>query len=1145
MASDINFSNHVKKVNDTMLGMQRILYIGTNYDISKYPVLASQPWRCIYSANQSENLVDFFSREDRQVRLVCSKEAYDASAIKLDKLNPMVICLNVCTEIDGADIDSIEIEMLHDKERAYLQDTLERILKSVLTTELVIVGYDPDNYNEISPKQLVAIAEELGESRVSIYGLSGEKENNKYIQYLEKKGLIKVFNQDLGLEWESFSLAQNAIFEELPREEVHSSTDTQNCVYINGVPTLLEKSLCQDFNRYGRVLTLYEMKINQISRMMQTDYFYRFLKRSPNAPQWYGYSKRNGFAVKREFEEKLYSAVINGIENHSDKPIILAGQTSSGKSIALAALAYRIFQERKYPVLFISNPDITFEKETPAARALDNILKDIRDKGGSAIVIWDCSFYNLQRTNIVRSCSDISKNRGHNMIVVASAMYAENIDKNYFVVNAPVKLTEQERSAFKNLMTDKGRLDRNRVEQWIESYKDDTGLLSMLYRLVYDLHPQLERGMKKELSQALDDTRKELENLNAPVPVEQPVAAWAMKLSELLNKADEEETKEIADEQKTDILNSLQPFSESLAVSSLFKLRMPMTMAMKLLKIPDCENRQEYINAVFNAPWLYCAMDDDKYAPGEYFVSFRDPMDARIYLNGIGMNEQDQMQVVANTIKSIQSEKSSYYEEEVRFLERLIRMVGPNSDDISTKSNWEYTYGAGSLSVIDALAELRKNGIIEPQLIAQEITYIREYYTKKNEVDIQTKIQWLKKALSIAEYTLDLADRNDETTIYWQQGIIDSITVESIFTELRIEERYKEAQEQNLDISISEESVLHSYSQRRNILMGVIESQPENSYAYSALIRSFLSQYDISCIERDTVSMLSDMSDVLSVVDATESSIPAVEQNEYYQRSKSTFLSFFDRVFSDSNRAEKYFEKLLDMRSAVGIHMKARAILRQANVDYNEDLADAFACKACEEALELLENPKYENIVKNHAGCQYLRIQLTWLVRNGQPIFAGERQTTCMNSDDWSKLYEVCRKFKDNIIEKQTDCHYVATVYYIMALACAQLGEYRKAIEVWKEVHEGNIYTSRRQPAWHILCDENGEPKLFKGTFNSPIRLDDRRIFIKELSLPVLYPSLQLINKSSVSGDAPNLCIGTSYRGFSVIAKNHLRGGKK
>ena len=56
-----------------------------------------------------------------------------------------------------------------------------------------------------------------------------------------------------------------------------------------------------DFTKYGRVLSVAEMFPGTITRSMQVDFFYQFLKRSPNSPQWYGYAGRNGFAVKRDY----------------------------------------------------------------------------------------------------------------------------------------------------------------------------------------------------------------------------------------------------------------------------------------------------------------------------------------------------------------------------------------------------------------------------------------------------------------------------------------------------------------------------------------------------------------------------------------------------------------------------------------------------------------------------------------------------------------------------------------------------------------------------------------------------------------------------------------------------------------------------
>jgi len=1182
MATNINFNNHIRELNRTMRGMQRILYVGTKYDISKAPTMCAKSWRCIYTASRSVNFSDAFSRENRQVRLVTTKDAYETAAAVsvLDRSNPMIIQFNG-TQGAADDIEDFKSKLAWRKERKALQETLAKLLKANLMVELVVVGYDPYSQDEILPEDLADILASVGGDgpHVSFYGVDPEQERHEYIRQMEEEGMITVFSQDLGAAWEKLAMPDPN--EDAPEDVVPETGELKYTVYIDGEPKVLSQQICNDFAPYGMVLTVGEMSFGPISRMMQPDYFYKFLKYSPNTPQWYGYTRQNGFAVRREFEDELYKEVKKGLEDDFETPVVLAGQTSSGKSIALTALAYRFFQERKYPVIFSNNNKSNAQFGSladDAGRALDNILKQIRDLGGRALVILDWSIYNIQRSDLVRRISDSCVNRGHNALFVVSAMRADIRGKRYRVIEAPAKLSENEKKSFKQIMIEKGSLRRNRVERWMQNHAEERGLLSMLYQLIYELRPQLERGLKKEITNALKETEEHLRDMEFPLPeakmtrVMTEMARQLVKagLAEAPAEEDSESLKEWQKARQEEIIERLRPFAEDLAVASLHKLRMPMTLAMKLLNIPEWANRADYFNTIFSAPWLYSVMDDERLSHGEYYVSFRSPVDARIYLNSIRLDSQQQeLEVVARIIAAIGEEQGTYYKEEILFLERLIRVVGPNSEnpDISegwvhrccpidpgSKSfdiskDWSPHYGPGAPKIIEALDGLRKKGIIEPQLIAQEITYIRECFTSSNVPSgsnnlfenqgetLLDKICWLEYAIEIARDVLEMVYWNDEKTIGWQENLIDSITVESIFSELRLENLYKLADEQKLKVKPAVQ--LLCFEGRRDRLLEIIDVQPENSYPYTALLDAFLYPYEDAAVNSQ---MLSSLADVLAVVDSAEFAVPTVEQNEFYQNRKLRFFKVFDRVFTDKNRAEEFFQDLLRKRSPVGIYMKARAILRLANVDYTQELAGSRAQEACREALALLENPKYEPIVEEHAASQYLRLHLTWLSRNSQPIFARERQTTHMDENSWKLLKRICDGFIDNFYEVQMNSLYMATACYIAALSRAQLGDYQGAVRVWDKVEEKDFYSSWRQKTWHILSDPDGNPLVFKGTFNRP-RLPERRIYVPQMGMNVLYRSLQAINRSSPSGDVSDLCVGTSFRGFSVSAiKRHEEG---
>lgn len=333
------------------------------------------------------------------MRPIYTKHEYDSARTKLDQNNPLLVFINgrASKENDDEDIDQ-EVERRENSK--LLLKSMTSLLKSDLMVELVIVGYNPQDNGELSPYDLYAELRLLSDNRVTFYGVTPEIAANKYIKKLANDGIVTLFAQDLGEALENRCSVADNDSEDSP-VVTHDVENANNTVYIDGHPVVLDASLCYDFNKYGRVLSVREMATGTISRMMQTEFFYQFLKRSPHTPQWYGYAKRNSFAVPREFEDELYEKVHDGLEKNSETPVVLVGQTSSGKSVALAALAFRLFQERKYPVLFVNNPDVTFAKHSAAALALDNILKEIRDNGGRAIVILDWSVYNLQRSDTI------------------------------------------------------------------------------------------------------------------------------------------------------------------------------------------------------------------------------------------------------------------------------------------------------------------------------------------------------------------------------------------------------------------------------------------------------------------------------------------------------------------------------------------------------------------------------------------------------------------------------------------------------------------------------------------------------------------------------------------------------------------------
>ena len=1123
----MDFNAKVSALNSSMNAVQHVLYVGANYDIKKYPTLAHKKWRCIYTSNQDESIAEAFDLPDRQVRVINTDaegvSEYRSASAKLNQINPMLICLDARSQ--AADEDRAAFFEKR-KNKKVLLNTLGNILKKDFFVELTIVGYDPDIEGETSTEELYEQFYELSDNRISFFGLSEKHHSDQNLNDLKAKGIISVFEQDIGEELEKRAVAERE--EDEFFEDDFDDVDQKNITYIDNRPVALTPKCCYDFSKYGRLLTIEEMNTGTVSRMMQVEQFYNFLKRSPNAPQWYGYAPGNAFAVERNFEKGLYEKVMSALTESTEKPIVLLGQTSSGKSIALARLAYRIFQERKYPVLFVNNPDVNFASDTPASRALDNILLEIQDKGGKALVILDWSIYNLQRSEVIRKIVNKYSNRGRRVVFVASAQYTPSPKKSgdfYDFVRTPTKLEDEEKAKFAELIIEKGKAPRDRVESWLQK-NDDKGLLAMLYRLVYELQPQLERGLKQEITQALKDTEERLRELGDIVPMYYVNAITAQLRA--LGLTSEKERDTIPAEE---ITKMLQPFSEALAVATLFKLKMPRTLAMRLLNIPECENRKQILKIIFSAPWLYCAMDNDKYAPGADYVSFRDPMDARIYLRSVSKNDQDRLKIVANIIDTavdfVKDQSDLFFEEEVRFLAQLLRFVGPNSEDADISENWVSNYGANCTGIIDALARMRAADIEEPLLITQEVTYIREYYGDGSN-DYEMRVEWLKEAIDIAKKCSDNAVGVSDTQI-------NVLQVESILSELLLEDCYKERP----DLKSADKNSLRTYRERKEVLSRIIETQPENSYAYTALLRCFMKEYGEKPI---SIEQVQDAAAILEIMDITAASIPSVEENEHYISVKGDFLKMFDNICGD-DRVKHYFDELRKNGSGVGIYLNAKYMLREAKIDFKDKRpVSAQEKEICQYVLDYLEKEECRDIVKTHSASQYMRLQLALLCYNGRALFAEERQITRMSEEQWEKIYQICEEFEYNIIRRDVRCLCKNSVYYIMALALSQLGEYKKAVEIWKNrVNDKEFYDNSRLRTWTVLCDPNGKPKVFKGTFNRRgEKLEERRIYIEEMNFPVFYRSLQTLGMSERSGNASDLYIGVSYRGYEAFSERWM-----
>ena len=173
----------------------------------------------------------------------------------------------------------------------------------------------------------------------------------------------------------------------------------------------LDKQLLLNVESFAQLLDYHTVEHSDlIPAELTSQYFQSFLQHSTiGMPKWYGYREQNGFHINRYFEDELYDHSIIALRSAGDKerrekPIMICGQACSGKTNALGALAYRIFHEKQYPVIYIADPDVQFTEESENTgegtvkkrseyfKQLDELLKQIDAKSSNpnpTLIIWD------------------------------------------------------------------------------------------------------------------------------------------------------------------------------------------------------------------------------------------------------------------------------------------------------------------------------------------------------------------------------------------------------------------------------------------------------------------------------------------------------------------------------------------------------------------------------------------------------------------------------------------------------------------------------------------------------------------------------------------------------------------------------------
>ena len=329
----------------------------------------------------------------------------------------------------------------------------------------------------------------LGPQQIHYFSASDEQLNNPILSELIQSGKMIAYPESLV--WVLDQAGSRGAIRLGPHSDWE---ETGRRVTLHDRSIVIPRDLRNRVNNSGTLLDDYMLAppppISDEARYWE---FRRFLFESGNRPQWSGYSR--GLAFHREFEDQLEAVTLARLERggSNSQPIIVHGQTGTGKTVALGSLAHSIASSGAYPTIFIER-----RTRRPIQSDIDYCCQWFEDHGASAcLIVWDgmvesSDYYELQ---------GYLASRGRKAVVVGSSYKLKEGGDN--LIEVPDQLSPTEAENFADFLEDCGVEFTQHHRDALENH--DPNYLVALYRLLPPARPRITTGVVQELERLETD----------------------------------------------------------------------------------------------------------------------------------------------------------------------------------------------------------------------------------------------------------------------------------------------------------------------------------------------------------------------------------------------------------------------------------------------------------------------------------------------------------------------------------------------------------------------------------------------------------------------------------------------------------------
>ncbi len=967
---------------------------------------------------------------------------------------------------------------------------LQKISENITPLGVLIVeGYNP-TLDWLNMDTFFSIVSNLSINQTYLFSSNKEMESNEYIQELIKQKRIVLIRESFA---EYFNNLKETGF--ITNQIVPYDNYDGHAININSKRVKIPSDV---YNKISKSALLIETSLFETSSNLSEDdrfiLFKNFLADSFPMPKWKGYPLN--FFFKRGFYDDLKNKVMSKLSsNHFNTPIILHGQASAGKTMALGQLAYELFKETRLPVLFI---------ERKYTRLDDHDILgfyDWAEQNGAdkMIVIWD----GMHEASLYLNFSKRLESRGKNILMICSSykiISSRNLP-DYFI-EAPINLSNLEIKNFQDYLD--GYYPGASI--LVKHFKEDN-FLAMLYRYLDEARPVIKDSLNKEVDSTSKHISTDLTTPKKEVKIDSNSLAFHLQKAGIISDQaliDFEKEIEIAG----DTVTISRKLINLVMVPGQFGLLVPFDLLIRSIGL------NSFNQDVFKAFQRHDILKWYDDSVGNISISARTTFEAQLIVRTLG-GYQAQAEYVKDLILAVRDFNNFGYSEfsengqgDIQFVAELLYHLSPNSGN---NSFIPYLY---EFSL--ALTKLRESGqVINPRLMLQEAAYLRELVMERVNPSPLSHHELLDRAEIILRDAIQRV-MNKKSSLYKML----QVELSTILGSKLKEELNKSA----FNIEEARTYYLAAYGQLVNTgLLGI------NSYhALDVLVWTTCAalRYNILTPEqRLSVEIM-----VLHLFDLYDSEgVEEIHYDEFLKRQ----LEFAEEL-NREDLSKEALRKLEEIGSSAGYYLQAKRLI--GNVSLNQQLSNDADRKVLEAAYDFLE--KNITIIANDAACCYLSFKLWWILNTGHGLISGERQVLPFDLNKWHKCQwylELLKSFGDNF--------YTSTVKYLHGICLFHIGELQQSISLFKELDSETDFSllgKKRVVKSYIASGLNGKAQVYTGEARYSVskmnNLNKGEIYVPILRIPIPFILRDFNLREVIAKQAfPSFYIGFNFRGLIAV----------